>query len=183
MGLRDILFNSSADDQTRTDDESDEQPDDDAEWPYRYQPESTERIQGAPVVAHGTDTDPGLPADSSERDVTFADERARKMLSNGRWDDDASIWLGIGTRRGRDVGIDQQAMFRHVACFGTNGYGKSTLLTNVFRQIAELGVGGCYIDPGGDDSERLLEILPKHRLDDMIWIEPGSTRGDRKSVV
>lgn len=148
----------------------------DDEWPYRYAVEDVERVQGTSVKAHGIDTDPGLP-DDADRDVVFAAERARQMMEHGRWDNDAPIWLGIGTRRGRDVKIDQRSMFRHVACFGTTGYGKSTLLKNVFRQIAELGAGGCFIDPGGDDSEELLEILPEERQDDVVWIEPGSTRG------
>jgi hypothetical protein len=174
MGLRNILFGSTDSTDERTD-EDDTDDDDETEWPYRYQPERTERVQGTPVMAHGIDTD--LSPEDEDYEVTFADERGRQMLRHGRWDDDASIWLGIGTRRGRDVGIDQRAMFRHVACFGTNGYGKSTLLRNVFYQIAELGAGGCYIDPGGDDAEQLLATLPPRRRDDVIWIEPGSTRG------
>jgi hypothetical protein len=148
---------------------------DDDDWPYRYRTESTERVQGAPVIAHGVDTD--LSPEDDDYEVTFADERARGMLQEGRRDDDAPFWLGIGTRRGRDVSVQQRAMFRHVACFGTNGYGKSTLMRNVFYQIAERGAGGCYIDPGGDDAEQLLATLPPRRRKDVIWIEPGSTRG------
>ena len=164
MGLRNILLGGGGDE-----DEADE------ELPYRYRTESTESVQGAPVVAHGVDTE--LPEGHRDRDVTFASTRARQMLAHGRWDSDAPIWLGIGTRRGRDVSIEQRSMFRHLACFGTTGYGKSTFQKNTFRQIAELGAGGCYIDPGGDDAEELLEILPNHRLDEVVWIEPGSTRG------
>jgi hypothetical protein len=167
MGLRNILLGGGDDDDDE--DEADE------ELPYRYRTESTESVQGAPVVAKGVDTE--LPENHRDRDVTFASERARQMMSNGRWDSDAPIWLGIGTRRGRDVSIEQRSMFRHLACFGTTGYGKSTFQKNSFRQVAELGAGGCYIDPGGDDAEELLEILPQWRLDDVVWIEPGSTRG------
>jgi hypothetical protein len=168
MGLRNVLSRGGGD-------ENDENDGHDDEWPYRYHVEDTERVQGAPVIAHGVDTE--LPEGHDDRDVTFASKRARKMLSNGRWDADADIWLGIGTLRGRDVGIAQRSMFRHLACFGTTGYGKSTLQKNVFRQVAELGAGGCYIDPGGDDAEELLEIIPDYRLDDVVWIEPSSTRG------
>lgn len=179
MGLRDVLFNSianggSSETDSETDDEEDELL---HEWQYRYQPKRTERVQGAPVRAHGVDTDPALSPGSGDREVVFAADRARRMMRNTRWDDDAPFWLGVGTRRGRDVGIEQRSMFRHVACFGTNGYGKSTVMRNLYYQIAELGAGGCYIDPGGDDSEQLLATLPAHRLDDVIWIEPGSIRG------
>jgi hypothetical protein len=173
LRLRNGLFSRT--ESTEPADESVDDSTEDDEWPYRYHLESTERMQGTPVIAHGVDTD--LSPEDEDYEVTFADERARGMLQHGRWDDDAPIWLGIGTRRGRDVGVEQQAMFRHVACFGTNGYGKSTLLRNVFYQIAELGRGGCYIDPGGDDAEQLLATLPPRRRDDVIWIEPGSTRG------
>lgn len=179
MGLRDVLFNSiangrSSEPDSETDDEEDELL---HEWQYRYQPKRTERVQGAPVRAHGVDTDPALSPGSGDREVVFAADRARRMMRNTRWDDDAPFWIGVGTRRGRDVGIEQRSMFRHVACFGTNGYGKSTVMRNLYYQIAELGAGGCYIDPGGDDSEQLLATLPAHRLDDVIWIEPGSIRG------
>jgi hypothetical protein len=166
MGLRNLLPGGS-------DDDSEE--DGYQDQAYRYDTTSTERVQGAPVVAHGIDTE--LPEGHDDREVTFASLRARGMLADGRTNPDAPIWLGIGTRRGRDVSIEQRSMFRHLACFGTTGYGKSTLQKNVFRQIAELGAGGCYIDPGGDDAEELIEILPEHRLDDVVWIEPGSTRG------
>jgi hypothetical protein len=167
MGLRNILLGG--------DDDDDDEDEADEELPYRYRTEDTESVQGAPVVAKGVDTE--LPEGHRDRDVTFASERARQMMSNGRWDSDAPIWLGIGTRRGRDVSVEQRSMFRHLACFGTTGYGKSTFQKNSFRQIVELGAGGCYIDPGGDDAEELLEILPQWRLDDVVWIEPGSTRG------
>jgi hypothetical protein len=170
MGLRNLLPGGSDDE----DNQSKPRAGDEG-LPYRYHTEETERVQGAEVVAHGVDTE--LPEGHQDRDVTFASLRARKMLADGRTNPDAPIWLGIGTRRGRDVSIEQRSMFRHLACFGTTGYGKSTLQKNVFRQIAELGSGGCYIDPGGDDAEELLEILPQHRLDDVVWIEPGSTRG------
>jgi hypothetical protein len=166
MGLRNVLSRGSDDEDDETADEN---------LPYRYTTESTERVQGTEVIAKGVDTE--LPEGHRDRDVTFASKRARQMLAHGRWDSDAPIWLGIGTRRGRDVSIEQRSMFRHLACFGTTGYGKSTFQKNSFRQIAELGAGGCYIDPGGDDAEELLEILPEHRLDDVVWIEPGSTRG------
>jgi hypothetical protein len=177
LRLRNGLFSRTESTETADDSPDGESEDDstDDEWPYRYHIESTERMQGTPVIAHGVDTD--LSPEEKDYEVTFADERTRGMLQHGRRDDDAPFWLGIGTRRGRDVSIQQQAMFRHVACFGTNGYGKSTLLRNVFYQVAERGAGGCYIDPGGDDAEQLLATLPPRRRDDVIWIEPGSTRG------
>jgi hypothetical protein len=125
MDLRNILLGGSGDDDDE--DEADE------ELPYRYRTESTESVQGAPVVAKGVDTE--LPENHRDRDVTFASERARQMMSNGRWDSDAPIWLGIGTRRGRDVSIEQRSMFRHLACFGTTGYGKSTFQKNSFRRL------------------------------------------------
>jgi hypothetical protein len=157
MGLRNLLPGGSD-----TDDDENKPRAGDDDLPYRYETKETERVQGAPVVAHGVDTE--LPEGHDDRDVTFASLRARQMLADGRTNPDAPIWLGIGTRRGRDVSIEQRSMFRHLACFGTTGYGKSTLQKNVFRQIAEFGAGGCYIDPGGDDAEELIEILPEHRM-------------------
>ncbi|WP_244605469.1 type IV secretory system conjugative DNA transfer family protein [Halorhabdus rudnickae] len=57
------------------------------------------------------------------------------------------------------------------------GYGKSTLFTNNIKQLIEAGQGVCFIDPKGDDSRRIAEIVPEDRKDDIIWIEPGSSSG------
>lgn len=107
---------------------------------------------------------------------TYAGPRARSMINASSENPSQPLWIGQGGRNGRDAGIEKEYLFRHQGIFGITGYGKSTLLKNQFRQLIDAGYGGCFIDPKGDDSEELMEIIPDHRADDVIWIEPGSSR-------
>jgi len=48
------------------------------------------------------------------------------------------------------------------------------------HQHAYGGYGFCHIDPKADgDTLELLQMLPSHRLDDVIFLEPGSPEFDR----
>ncbi|NEU59222.1 type IV secretory system conjugative DNA transfer family protein [Halorussus sp. MSC15.2] len=107
---------------------------------------------------------------------TYAGPRVREMIEASRENPEQPLWIGQGTRNGRDAGIEKDILFRHQGIFGVTGYGKSTLLKNEFQQLVNAGYGACFIDPKGDDSEELMEIIPEHRTDDVIWIEPGSSR-------
>jgi DNA helicase HerA-like ATPase len=85
------------------------------------------------------------------------------------------LFLGTDVRKQEDATIPKETFYRHAAVLGVTGYGKSTLLTNNMKQLIEAGNGLCFIDPKGDDSERLAEIIPEDRRDDVIWIEPGGS--------
>ena len=95
---------------------------------------------------------------------------------------DSPIWLGwlkdnrVGVR---EIGIEQNAWYRHMTVFGMTGTGKSTFQNNVMNQIARKGYGFCYIDPKGDTVADLIRQLPEDRLDDVVWIEPGSIKHDK----
>jgi len=39
------------------------------------------------------------------------------------------------------------------------------------------------IDPKGDMAEELIRELPENRLDDIIWIEPGSINHDKIAAI
>lgn len=60
----------------------------------------------------------------------------------------------------------------HSQFIGVTGSGKSTLLYNTFRRIVEAGYGICLIDPKGDLAEQAIASIPKHRLEDVIYIAP-----------
>lgn len=158
-----------SDSATGTASPSEEPTDADAdEWPFVWQESRVERVEGQPVISHGTD--------ESGDDVVFAGPAARKAMDAHRTSDDEPLWLGIGTRAGRFCGIERDVLFRHAAVFGTTGYGKSTLLKNAAKQIAEDGRGFAMLDPKGDDSEELMEMLLEDRLDDVVWVEPSGYR-------
>ncbi len=121
----------------------------------------------------GTGTDNAYP--DAESDI-YAGPYARDMIEAARENPGQPLWIGQGTQNGRDAGIKKEFLFRHQGIFGRTGYGKSTLLKNEFRQLVDAGYGACFIDPKGDDSEELMQMIPDHRKDDVIWIEPGSSR-------
>lgn len=139
-----------------------------ATFPYEYDELETDTRYGKELISKGV-----TPTGETE---LFAGPYARRLIDNAREAPEQPLWIGTGTRDGRDAAIEKKFLFRHLGIFGVTGYGKSTLLKNAFRQLVDAGFGGCFIDPKGDDSEELMEILPAHRLDDVIWIEPGSTR-------
>src|SRR5258708_8692276 len=55
---------------------------------------------------------------------------------------------------------------------GRTRTGKSTLLINLILQDIDYGHGLCFLDPHGDAIERILERLPSHRKDDVIYFDP-----------
>ncbi|SDF29450.1 type IV secretory system conjugative DNA transfer family protein [Halorientalis regularis] len=160
-------------------DDLDERVADAEQFPYEFVETAVEHEHGQPVRSLGYRSDDA--ADGSLAGATesvFAGPRAREQIEQvPRENPDAPLFVGTGTRAGRDASIEKDHLFRHRAIFGVTGYGKSTLLTNEFKQLVEAGAGGCFVDPKGDDSERLVEILPERRLDELRWLEPGSSRG------
>ena len=122
----------------------------------------------------------GRPIDAPHDDLeVFAGPRARRQLETEPREkpETSPLWVGTGTRKGRDASIPRESLFEHSYVVGLTGTGKSTYMTNALKQVAEWGYGACFIDPKGDDSRRLMRILPEHRLDDVVWIEPSSTSG------
>ena len=62
---------------------------------------------------------------------------------------------------------------RHIYMVGQTGTGKSTLLGNLIIQDIQNGKGVAIIDPHGDLVENSLGFVPKERLDDVIYFNPG----------
>lgn len=85
--------------------------------------------------------------------------------------------LGLNMYHGTETPIflTQDDKRRHVYIIGQTGTGKSVLLTNMMLQDAEAGRGFCFIDPNGDEAERLLGRIPAHRAQDVIYFSPGDT--------
>ncbi len=54
----------------------------------------------------------------------------------------------------------------------TNGTGKSTLLEHLIVQDIEAGMGVCLLDPHGDLTNAVIARCPKHRIDDVILLNP-----------
>lgn len=81
--------------------------------------------------------------------------------------------IAIGTNKitGRDVVIDAA---RHVYIEGMSGVGKSTALVNLFIHHIRQGHGGLFIEPHGEAADQIARLIPKSRMRDFVWIDPGA---------
>lgn len=73
----------------------------------------------------------------------------------------------------RIFGIKQKNRRAHMYVIGKTGTGKSTLLSNMIISDIRDGRGVALIDPHGDLAERVLDFIPKERIDDVIYFNPS----------
>ena len=62
---------------------------------------------------------------------------------------------------------------RHLYVIGQTGTGKTAFLKNLIVQDIRDGKGVCFIDPHGDTAEEILDMVPRHRYQDVIYFNPG----------
>lgn len=87
----------------------------------------------------------------------------------------AGILLGHNVHAGQmhPVHLTAEQRTRHVHIIGGSGSGKSTLLFNLIRQDIERGDGIAVLDPHGDLIQRILGVIPKERIDDVVLVDPS----------
>jgi len=85
------------------------------------------------------------------------------------------IVLGKNIYRGEEriVRMTDGDRQRHLYIIGQTGTGKSTLMKAMIRQDIENGKGLCLIDPHGEFAEFAASVIPKNRIDDVIYFDPG----------
>lgn len=74
--------------------------------------------------------------------------------------------------RKQPFGIKAKDRERHMYVIGKTGMGKSTLLENMAIQDIQNGEGIAFIDPHGSAVETLLEYIPAHRVNDVVYFAP-----------
>ena len=76
--------------------------------------------------------------------------------------------------RGQNVpfGIKAKDRTKHMYVIGKTGMGKSTMLENIAVQDIANGEGMAFMDPHGATAEKLLEYIPEHRIDDVLYFAP-----------
>ncbi len=75
--------------------------------------------------------------------------------------------------RATKYGLLRNDRRRHLYVIGKTGTGKSTLLANMAINDLKHNEGMCIIDPHGDLVETLLDYIPKHRINDVIYFDPA----------
>src|SRR3989344_2803816 len=85
------------------------------------------------------------------------------------------LLLGESVFRGdrRAVHLTDDDRRRHLYIIGQTGTGKSVFLKESARQDIQSEKGICFIDRHGDAVETLLGYIPKDRLEDVIYFNPG----------
>ncbi len=72
-------------------------------------------------------------------------------------------------------GIKAKDRSKHIYVIGKTGMGKSTLLENMAIQDIQNDEGIIFIDPHGSTAVKLLDYVPKHRIDDVVYFSPHDT--------
>jgi hypothetical protein len=83
----------------------------------------------------------------------------------------------MGTReiwgKQHPFGISADDRRHHCYVLGKTGTGKTTLLRNLILQDIDAGCGVGVIDPHGDLAADLLDFIPRNRIEDVTYFDPG----------
>lgn len=85
------------------------------------------------------------------------------------------VYLGKNIYRHTETPVywEPESRVRHMYIIGQTGTGKSKYLQNMIVQDIKNGEGLCFIDPHGADLQDILAQIPKERIDDVIYFDPG----------
>lgn len=70
-------------------------------------------------------------------------------------------------------GIRREDRRRHMYAIGKSGTGKSTLLANMIINDLKHNEGLAVVDPHGDLIDTVLDYIPRHRINDVIVLDPS----------
>ncbi len=85
------------------------------------------------------------------------------------------LQLGFNLFRGKrtEVFMKDGDRRRHMYIIGKTGSGKSEFIKNLVAQDIRDGKGVAVIDPHGDLADGVLELIPKERIDDVVYFNPS----------
>ena len=85
------------------------------------------------------------------------------------------VTLGKNVFRGQEtiIKMTDDDRRRHFYVVGQTGTGKTTMILDMIRQDILNGKGVCFIDPHGQDIEKILGIIPSERMEDVIYFDPA----------
>lgn len=109
-----------------------------------------------------------IPTSQLKRQASKQVDGPRELLTEG-------FLLGYNVYRGvkKEIRLGTNDRRRHTYIIGQTGTGKSKLLENLALQDMLDGKGFAFIDPHGDSAESLLGMVPKERVEDVIYFNPG----------
>ncbi len=109
-----------------------------------------------------------IPTSQLQRQASKQVDGPNQPLTEG-------LLLGYNIYRGvkKQIRLNAVDRRRHVYIIGQTGTGKSKLLENLALQDMLDGKGFAFVDPHGDSAEALLGMVPKERVEDVIYFNPG----------
>lgn len=81
-------------------------------------------------------------------------------------------FLGQDRSYGHALWLEQAHRYQHLWLLGQSGTGKSSWARQSFMQDVMAGRGACYFDFHGEDARWLLDRIPKHRIEDVVYFDP-----------
>ncbi len=70
-------------------------------------------------------------------------------------------------------GIKLDDRRRHVYVIGKTGMGKSVMLENMIYADIRTGKGVAVVDPHGDLVNKIIEVIPSYRINDIVYFNPA----------
>ena len=109
-----------------------------------------------------------IPSSQVERQLSKQVDGPTQVMDEG-------FLLGYNEFRGikKPIRLSTNDRRRHTYIIGQTGTGKSVFLENLAYQDMMDGRGFALIDPHGDLVENLLGKVPKERVEDIIYFNPG----------
>jgi type IV secretory pathway TraG/TraD family ATPase VirD4 len=138
---------------------------------FRFFPQSVKRnilnsIELA-TVFHLPD-ERSIPTSQVERQFS-------KQVDGPTADMNEGLMLGVNEFRGvkKEIRLSTNDRRRHTYFIGQTGTGKSVLLKNLAYQDMLDGKGFAFIDPHGDAIDDILSLVPKERVEDIVYFSPS----------
>lgn len=91
-----------------------------------------------------------------------------------RQEDDVCVFAQTNFRNQlRRFGIKTDDRRRHMYVIGKTGMGKTTLMENMVLSDIYKGNGVGIVDPHGDFAEKIIDYIPPHRINDVVYFNPA----------
>lgn len=109
-----------------------------------------------------------IPTSQVQRQLSKQVDGPNELMDDG-------FLLGYNEFRGvkKPIRLSTNDRRRHTYVIGQTGTGKSVLLENLAFQDMMDGRGFAFVDPHGESVEALLGKVPKERVEDIIYFNPG----------